>query len=149
MSFQNWFRLSVCTTIFKRIAGPCFYPKSLLLYVHQWIRLDEQWEACFKFQIHVRVISRKPKNITRNSEAWILIKVQCVIYQWIQLDKLYKLMESFFQISISFLNFDRKPNFFQKNREAWMVTKLQCVIYLSIRPNELYKLIESFIQILN
>ena len=27
-----------------------------------------------------------------NSESWILITVQCVIYQWICLDKLYKLM---------------------------------------------------------
>ena len=38
------------------------------------------------------------KNIQANIEAWLLIKVQCVIYQWIRLDKLYKLMESFFQI---------------------------------------------------
>ena len=28
------------------------------------------------------------KNIQSNNEAWILIKVQCVIYQWIRLDKL-------------------------------------------------------------
>ena len=38
----------------------------------------------------------KSKNIETNSEAWVLIKVQCVIYQWIRLDKLYKLMERFF-----------------------------------------------------
>ena len=35
----------------------------------------------------------------KNSEAWILIKLQCVIYQWIrfnELNELYKQMESFF-----------------------------------------------------
>ena len=31
-----------------------------------------------------------------NCEASILIKVQCVVYQWICLDKLYKLMGIFF-----------------------------------------------------
>ena len=36
-----------------------------------------------------------------NSEAWILTKVQWVLYQWICLDKLYKLMKSCFQISES------------------------------------------------
>ena len=46
---------------------------------------------------------RKSTNIQMNSELWILIKVQCVIYQWISLDKLNKLMESFFiQILKSF-----------------------------------------------
>ena len=42
-------------------------------------------------------MAKKSKNIETNSEAWVLIKVQCVIYQWIRLDKLYKLMESFFK----------------------------------------------------
>ena len=32
----------------------------------------------------------------------MLIKVQCVIYQWIRLDKLYKQIESFFQIPDAF-----------------------------------------------
>ena len=36
------------------------------------------------------------KNIQINSEAFILIKLQFVLNQWIRLDKLYKLMESFF-----------------------------------------------------
>ena len=38
---------------------------------------------------------RKPENIQTNSEARILLKFHCVIYQWIRLDKLYKLMQSF------------------------------------------------------
>ena len=33
--------------------------------------------------------------IETNSEARILIKVQCVIYQWIPCDNLYKLIEFF------------------------------------------------------
>ena len=41
----------------------------------------------------------KTGNIQMNSEAWILIKVQFIIYQWISLVQLYKLMENFFQIS--------------------------------------------------
>ena len=50
------------------------------------------------FQIRFWINGRKPKDIETNSEAWILIKVQCVMYQWIHLDKLYKLIESFFKI---------------------------------------------------
>ena len=42
-------------------------------------------------------MAEKSKNIETNSKAWVLIKVQCVIYQWIRLDKLYKLVESFFK----------------------------------------------------
>ena len=42
------------------------------------------------------IFGRKPKKFRKNSEAWILIQLQCVIYQWIRLDKFYKHMESFF-----------------------------------------------------
>ena len=59
----------------------------------------------FKFKIISSNFDWKPKNIQKNSEAWILIKVQCVTYQWIRLNELYKQMESFFQISISFQNY--------------------------------------------
>ena len=37
-----------------------------------------------------------------NSEAWIFIRVQCVIYQWVRLNKFYKLMKSFFKFQILF-----------------------------------------------
>ena len=50
----------------------------------------------FKFQIGFWMNGQKSKNIQTNSDAWILIKVQCVVYQWIRLDKLYKLIDSFF-----------------------------------------------------
>ena len=33
-TFRNKFRLSVCTTIFKRIAGLCFYLKCLMLLIN-------------------------------------------------------------------------------------------------------------------
>ena len=56
----------------------------------------------YKFQIRYQIIVWTLKNIQTNSEALILIKVQCVVYQWIRLDKLYKLMEDFFLISKSF-----------------------------------------------
>ena len=73
--------------------------------IHQWIRLNELMESFFKYQIRFG-IGRKPINIQTNSEACILIKVQCVINQWIRFDKLYKLMVSFFfQISNSFPNY--------------------------------------------
>ena len=51
----------------------------------------------FFFQISFRIIGRKPKTIQTNSESWILIKVEYVIHQCIRLDKLYTLIESFFQ----------------------------------------------------
>ena len=40
-----------------------------------------------------------------DSEACLLIELQCVIYQWIRFDKLYKLLANFFQILISFSNY--------------------------------------------
>ena len=43
-------------------------------------------------------LAKKQKKNQKNSEAWILIKLQCVIYQWIHLNELYKLMASFLQI---------------------------------------------------
>ena len=55
------------------------------------------------FQIRFQNFGRKRKNIQTNSEAWILIQVQCVVYQWICLNELYQLMESLFQIQISTL----------------------------------------------
>ena len=48
------------------------------------------------FQIHFEFLT---ENIQMNNEMWMLIKVQCFIYKWILLNKLYELMESFFQIS--------------------------------------------------
>ena len=54
------------------------------------------------FQIN----GRKPKNIGTSNEAWIFIKVQSVIYQWICLGMLYKLMKAVFNFlnHIFFLN---------------------------------------------
>ena len=55
-----------------------------------------------RFQIHFRIISQIQKNIQTNSKVRIMNKFQCVTYQLIRFDKLYKLMKSFFQISESF-----------------------------------------------
>ena len=54
------------------------------------------------FEFVFDLLAEKRKNIRTNREAWILIRVQCFIYQWIRLDMLYKAMKAFFQISESF-----------------------------------------------
>ena len=36
-TFRNRFRLSVCTTVFKRITGLHFYPQYLMLYINQFV----------------------------------------------------------------------------------------------------------------
>ena len=48
-----------------------------------------------KFWISFLIFGQKSKFFKMDSEVWILIKVQCVIYQCIWLNKLYKLMERF------------------------------------------------------
>ena len=59
-----------------------------------------------KFEVHEIKIasrpSRKTKNILTNIEAWILNKLQCVVYQWIRLNELYKLLERFFNVQFVF-----------------------------------------------
>ena len=81
-------------------------------------------------------------------EYWSNINVLCINGQWICLNELYKLVESF-KFQVIFQNFGRKLRSIQKNSEAWILIKFQCVIYQWIRVNELYKLMESFFQILN
>ena len=72
-----------------------------------------------------------------------MIKLQCVIYQWIRLKALFKIMESFsnFEFVSEFLAEKWK---FSKEYPGVNMIKLQCVIYLWICLNELYKLMESF-----
>ena len=53
------------------------------------------------FEFVFEFFGRKPKFFPTNSEALILIKLQCVIYQWFYLDK-----QSFFRISLR--NYPRK-----------------------------------------
>ena len=55
-----------------------------------------------KLFLKLWIIGWKPKNIRASREVWILIKVQCIIYQWIFIDMLYKIMIAFFKISESF-----------------------------------------------
>ena len=95
--------LSVCSTTFKRIAGIRFYPKSLLLYINEFVSTStsNKWKAFFKFVF--KILTENRTIINTNSKTWILIKLKCVLYQIIPLNKLYKLMD-FFQISNSFSN---------------------------------------------
>ena len=51
-----------------------------------------------------------------------MIKVQCVIYQWIRLDKLYKLMERFFsnlEFVFVFELLTENPKIFN-NKQGWV-----------------------------
>ena len=70
-----------------------------IIYIHQWIRLDELYKVMESFfQIRFRIIGRKPKNGQTNRVGNIDQSAMCYIsnYQWISLDKLYKLIKSFF-----------------------------------------------------
>ena len=75
-----------------------------------------------KFQIRFRIFGRKQEIFQMNSEAWILIdQIAMCMYQWICVNELYKLMESFFfQISNSFLIFDRKPKILAENQKIFL-----------------------------
>ena len=68
--------------------------------IHQWIRLNELYKLMKSFffpsfELVFEFVAKNQKNFKMDSEVWILIKVQCVIYQCIWLNKLYKLMERF------------------------------------------------------
>ena len=94
--------------------------------IYQWICLNDLGKLMwfffiFKFWISVWIFYRKQKCFQTNSEAWILIKVQCVIYQWIRIDKLYKLIESFIQISNSFSNYwPKTEKYLMHNKVGFM-----------------------------
>ena len=73
---------SDCTTIFKRIAGLRFHLKSLTLYINRFVSTSSinKWEAFFKISNQFSNYWRKTKKKNpTNSEAWILIKVRCVM----------------------------------------------------------------------
>ena len=110
--------LSVCTTIFKRITGLSFYLKSSMLHIDGIVPTSstKKWEPFFKLQIRFRIDGRIQNIIQTNSEAWILIKVQCVLYQWISFDTLYKQIGSFFQFGNHFRITGRKTKNIQKDR---------------------------------
>ena len=129
---------SVCTTIFNRIAGLCFCVICLMLYINGFVSTSctNWWINFLNFRIRSRIFGWKPKNIQKNSEAWILIKFQCVVYQWIRLNELYKVMKRFFSnfklvFEILTEKFDWKPKNIQTNSEAWILIKVQCVTHIN------------------
>ena len=127
-TFQNIFFLSVCTTIFKRIAGLRFYLKFLMLRINGFVLTN-----FYNFKFVFKDLAENQKNIRTNSEAWILIKVHCFIYKWIRLDKFYKLMESFlFKPLIRYWFIGQKTINIRTNREAFILIEVQCVSYLFI-----------------
>ena len=135
---------SVCPsiTIFKRIVWLHYYPKSLMLYINGFVSTSstELMESFFQisYLFVSKILAENRKNIRTNSEAWILIKVQCFMYQWILFDKFYKLMEVFFLLRIRYRNIGPKPGNIRTNREAWILIKVQCFIYQWIRLDMLY-----------
>ena len=84
--------------IFKWIARREYWSNCNVLYIIylSWQALQTNGKLFTNFKIILFWINngRKPKNIQTNRDAWILINVQCVVYNWIRPDKLYKLMES-------------------------------------------------------
>ena len=105
-------RLSVPRSLNELLAGLHFYPKSFLLYINN--KLYKLMDFFFKFRIHFQLSGRKPKIFQMKAEAWILIKLQCIIYQWIRLNELYKLMKRFLQISNYFSTFSPKTENYLK-----------------------------------
>ena len=63
--------------------------------VSQWA-LQTNGKYFSNFEFVFWIFGRKPNFFHKNSEAWILIEFQFVVYQWIRLNQLYKLMERFF-----------------------------------------------------
>ena len=83
---------------FKGIARREYWSNYNVLCINGFVSTSstDEWKVFFLFQISkfwakTNNLGRKLKNIQKNSEAWILIKLKCVIYQWIRLDKLFKL----------------------------------------------------------
>ena len=71
--------------------------------------------------------------IKKNSEVWILIKLQCVICQWIRLNELYKVKRDFLKFQISFWNCGRKPKLLSRNRKLF-----KRVVWRESKCNVLY-----------
>ena len=82
--------LFVCTMIFKRIVGLHFYPWCYASVVSSRQALQTNWKLFSNFNFVFKLLAKNFKT------TWILIEVQCITYQWIWIDKLYKLMEFFF-----------------------------------------------------
>ena len=111
-----------------------------MLYMNGFVSKSStnQWKVFFKF----RIFGQKQNFFQKNIEAWILINLQFVIYQWIRLNELYKLMESFFKFRFQIIGWK------QKNiQTAWILMEVQWIIYQWIWLDKLYELMESFFQI--
>ena len=69
---------SVCTTIFKRIAGLCFYLKSSMLYINGFVLTisTNKWKAFFQISNYASPSSGKAykdRQLTTNFEFWVEI----------------------------------------------------------------------------
>ena len=91
---------------------------------HQWIRLNELYKLVeifyfFYFEFVFEFLAENWKifkQIARREYWWKCNEL--TIYQWIWLNKLYKPMESFFQISNYFLNYWPKTEKYLTNNKV-------------------------------
>ena len=110
---------SVCTTILKRMAGLCFYPKSSILYINGFVSTSStnKWKAFFKFQISSRIIGRKPNNTYSNE--YLMRRENRSMYNVLYINGFVLtsstiLWKTFFKFGIRFRIIGQKP----KNSET-------------------------------
>ena len=114
-TFRNRFRLSVCTTIFKRIAELCFYLKCLMLYINGFFSTSTTnlWKAFFsnfKFVFELMAENLKIFKRIARREYWS----NCNVLSGISMESSWQALHSyqwkaFFHISNSFSNYCQKP----------------------------------------
>ena len=104
---------------------------------HQRICLNELYKLMEIFFSNFEFWAENQFFFKKNNEEWILIKLQCVIYQCIRFNKLYKLIKVFksvFEIlGPKTENFDQKQKNIQKNSEAWILNQIaMCCISMDL-----------------
>ena len=102
--FRTHFRiLTQKLKIFKRIARREYWSKCIVLYINGFVSTSSTncWKLFSNFEFVFELLA-KTENYSNEWQGVKKIKFQCVIYQWIHLDKLFKLMESFFKFQNHF-----------------------------------------------
>ena len=90
---------SVCTTVLKRIAGYHFYPKCLMLCINGFVSTSstKYWNLFSNFEFVFELLAENRKIFKRITRREYWSKCNVFVYQYIWLDKLYKLMDFFFK----------------------------------------------------
>ena len=93
-TFQNRFHLSVCTTMLKRVTKIYYHSKFLMLYINNFSRQAPQTRGRLFFNFFFKSLAKNRKIVKRIASADIDQSAMC--NQYICLDRLYKIMGSFF-----------------------------------------------------